>query len=167
MQNLSNCPICESNKLKQFIKVKDHSVSKEDFTIVECESCGFKFTTPRPGATEIGKYYQSEDYVSHNDSNKGFINSIYQLVKKYTLWKKLNLVVQISGKKTGKILDYGCGTGDFIKINTHNSSSSAGEAYSLIEVRGPSCLCYWSKGLCSTRLSPRPPYSATFLPRDA
>jgi 2-polyprenyl-3-methyl-5-hydroxy-6-metoxy-1,4-benzoquinol methylase len=25
-------------------------------------------------------------------------------------------MVQISGKKTGKLLDYGCGTGDFIKI---------------------------------------------------
>jgi len=116
MQNISNCPICESNKLKHFLKVKDHSVSKEDFTLVECESCEFKFTNPRPSVTEIGKYYQSEDYVSHNDSNKGFINGIYQLVKKYTLLKKLNLVIQISGKKTGKILDYGCGTGDFIKI---------------------------------------------------
>lgn len=116
METLSNCPICESTKHKIFLSVKDNSVSKEDFNIVECDSCGFKYTNPRPEENKIGKYYQSEEYVSHNDSNKGFINGIYQLVKKYTLWKKLNLMVQISGKKTGKLLDYGCGTGDFIKI---------------------------------------------------
>jgi 2-polyprenyl-3-methyl-5-hydroxy-6-metoxy-1,4-benzoquinol methylase len=116
METLSNCPICESTKHKIFLSVKDNSVSKEDFNIIECDCCGFKYTNPRPEENKIGKYYQSEEYVSHNDSNKGFINGIYQLVKKYTLWKKLNLMVQISGKKTGKLLDYGCGTGDFIKI---------------------------------------------------
>jgi 2-polyprenyl-3-methyl-5-hydroxy-6-metoxy-1,4-benzoquinol methylase len=116
MQMLKNCPICNQQETKKNLEVKDNSVSKETFTIAECESCGFKFTNPRPDATEIGRYYQSEEYVSHNDSNKGLINGLYQLVKKYTLWKKLNLMVQISGKKTGKLLDYGCGTGDFIKI---------------------------------------------------
>ena len=116
METLINCPICNASNLKNFTSVKDLSVSKEIFELAECEKCKFIFTNPRPAENEIGKYYQSEDYVSHNDTNKGFINGIYQLVKKYTLWKKLNLMVQISGKKTGKLLDYGCGTGDFIKI---------------------------------------------------
>jgi 2-polyprenyl-3-methyl-5-hydroxy-6-metoxy-1,4-benzoquinol methylase len=116
METLLNCPICKANNLNEYSSVKDFSVSKETFELNSCLNCGFIFTNPRPAENEIGKYYQSEDYVSHNDTNKGFINSIYQLVKKYTLWKKLNLMVQISGKKAGKLLDYGCGTGDFIKI---------------------------------------------------
>lgn len=116
MEKIENCPICNKNNFKIYSNVVDNSVSKEKFTLSECSECHFIFTNPRPTEIEIGKYYQSEDYVSHNDTNKGFINSIYHLVKKYTLWKKLNLMVKISGKKNGKLLDYGCGTGDFIKI---------------------------------------------------
>ncbi len=90
----------------------DHTVSRETFQIVECESCGFKFTNPRPDESELGRYYKSEDYVSHSNTNKGFINSIYQWVRKYTLLKKLQLISKYF--KTGSILDIGCGTGEFL-----------------------------------------------------
>jgi DNA-directed RNA polymerase subunit M/transcription elongation factor TFIIS len=54
MQTLKNCPICNQQEAKKYLEVKDNSVSKETFTIEECESCGFKFTNPRPDVTEIG-----------------------------------------------------------------------------------------------------------------
>jgi SAM-dependent methyltransferase len=89
-------------------------VSKEEFTIVQCGSCGFRFTNPRPDEATVGKYYQSEDYISHSNTSKGLINSAYQSVRKITLKRKLKQVCSATGKQQGKLLDMGCGTGEFL-----------------------------------------------------
>jgi 2-polyprenyl-3-methyl-5-hydroxy-6-metoxy-1,4-benzoquinol methylase len=119
MQNLSNCPLCSGSSFKRFVECTDYTVSRETFTIVACESCGFKFTNPRPDEKEIGKYYESEDYVSHSNSRKGIINTVYHWVRNYSLKQKVSLIdkeygslKQSSGIK--RLLDIGCGTGEFL-----------------------------------------------------
>jgi 2-polyprenyl-3-methyl-5-hydroxy-6-metoxy-1,4-benzoquinol methylase len=113
MEHLAACPVCHSSNFEPFIEAIDQTVSRETFSLVKCLSCGFVFTNPRPFAAELGKYYKSEDYISHSDTSKGFINSTYQTVRKYTLLKKLQLISRYF--KTGNVLDIGCGTGDFLK----------------------------------------------------
>lgn len=120
MEQLTNCPICTHQKFKPFLSCTDYTVSRETFHIVECENCGFHFTNPRPTEAEIGKYYQSEEYVSHSGTKSGFVNKAYHLVRKFTLAKKLQLIVNTSGCRnreclnSTRILDYGCGTGEFL-----------------------------------------------------
>ncbi len=113
MEILKNCPVCDASETKLFLECKDYTVSQETFKIVACVKCGFKFTNPRPEESRLGEYYKSEDYISHSNTNKGFINSAYQSVRKYTLLKKLQLISKFY--KTGKLLDIGCGTGEFLK----------------------------------------------------
>jgi 2-polyprenyl-3-methyl-5-hydroxy-6-metoxy-1,4-benzoquinol methylase len=116
---LKACPVCSGQEFGKHLTVKDHSISGETFNISMCKSCGFKFTNPVPSEDTIGKYYQSEDYISHSDTNKGIINKLYHLVRKQSLKSKINLINQASLKK-GKILDIGCGTGYFLQYCKEN-----------------------------------------------
>lgn len=116
MQEIKSCPICESQTFTDFLTVKDHSISKEEFVIKQCSSCGFKITSPRPSEEELPSYYESEDYVSHSDTNKGVVNFLYQKVKSLTLKQKEKLISGFNTSNT--LLDVGCGTGDFLKYTS-------------------------------------------------
>lgn len=111
LEQLSQCPLCGHSGFSHFLTCKDHSVSKKDFTIDECNSCGLRFTNPRPDDNAIGPYYNSPAYVSHNDTSKGLLFTIYQSVKKYALRNKAGILATYSPGKS--LLEYGAGTGDF------------------------------------------------------
>ena len=119
-----NCPICDKPEKKLFLEVKDNMITREKFTIVSCTSCGFHFTDPRPSIDEIGRYYKSEEYVSHSSSNKGLINKLYNLVRNYTLKKKVRLVRSLA--KGNELLDIGAGTGHFLNACRQNGFSVEG-----------------------------------------
>jgi len=112
MKEYSNCPICETSVFNNFIECIDHTVSQDSFNIVQCENCNFTFTNPIPLESEIGKFYESDEYISHSNTSKGFINSVYQIVRNYTLSKKVNLLHSLSNEKS--LLDIGSGTGEFL-----------------------------------------------------
>ena len=62
---------------------------------------------------EIGKYYETPDYISHTDTRKGAMNNIYHYVRSYMLGRKARLVAKEAHRKTGRLLDIGTGTGYF------------------------------------------------------
>ena len=104
--------------------VKDLFLTQEPFQIHECLSCGLLFTEPRPDADHIGKYYQSEEYYSHQENTKGFIPRVYESVKKVNLKRKVKMAT--AGLPTGTILDIGCGVGDFIHEMERSGWSCSG-----------------------------------------
>jgi len=114
-ETLNNCPLCSETPLVPFLTTTDFSISKEDFTIVQCSKCGFKFTNPRPKASEIGPYYESEDYISHSNTSKGVVNRVYQMVRTHTIRKKTQLYARIVSNQVKSVLDYGSGTGELLK----------------------------------------------------
>ncbi len=108
------CPVCQSEKIGPVLSAKDYTVSQEAFSIWACQNCQLRFTQSVPVESNIGRYYQSEEYVSHSNTNKGLINRLYQWVRNYTLKQKRKLVETVTGKAGGTILDIGCGTGEFL-----------------------------------------------------
>lgn len=121
---LKLCPICKQDKFSTKETCIDHTVSNEKFTIVSCETCGFLLTNPRPSIDSMGKYYESEKYISHTNSTKGLFNWLYQTIRKYTIKTKTKLLKEIT--KSGKHLDIGCGTGEFLNSCNKNGFETVG-----------------------------------------
>lgn len=129
MYNYTSCPSCKAQDFKHYLTCEDYTVSHEKFQIVSCVSCGFKFTNPIPDISRLGDYYKSEEYISHSDTKKGLVSRLYHLVRAYTLKQKLKLVSQYVSR--GTILDYGCGTGMFLKECQKSAWNAVGiEPYS-------------------------------------
>lgn len=115
MEHIENieCPNCGTSNQLPFLTVKDHFLTKEDFRLGKCTSCGLLFTVNRPDVTVIGNYYKSADYVSHSSTKKGIVNRVYGLVRNYTLGKKVKLISELVAGTN--LLDIGAGTGHFLK----------------------------------------------------
>jgi 2-polyprenyl-3-methyl-5-hydroxy-6-metoxy-1,4-benzoquinol methylase len=105
----NNCPLCGSENISASLKATDHLLTRESFDIFKCGSCNFLFTQGVPPADVIGKYYQSQDYISHSDTRKGLMNKLYHLGRTIMLNKKYGMVKKVAKGK--KLLDIGCGTG--------------------------------------------------------
>lgn len=114
MIHYTSCPICNSSAIQPQLSAKDHTVSQKEFAIWHCNNCTAGFTQDVPGQDTIGAYYASENYISHSDTKKGIINSLYHTVRKRTLQSKRKLVENETGLPKGTILDIGCGTGAFL-----------------------------------------------------
>mgnify|MGYP000911688454 CR=1 FL=1 len=119
LETLKNCPVCQGSSFSNYLNVEDFTVSHKEFTIQQCNACYFLFTNPRPPMEEIGAYYQSEDYISHHDDAKNLMSKVYTSVRNHTIKGKVNLINELHSKK-GKLLDIGCGTGNFIQACKEN-----------------------------------------------
>jgi SAM-dependent methyltransferase len=112
---ITSCPVCGGNDLKKVFDAVDHFSSGEVFPVCECFHCGFRFTNNFPPEDAIGKYYDSPDYISHSDSDKGLINRLYHCFRKRMLKKKAELVASHATGNPVRLLDIGCGTGYFLQ----------------------------------------------------
>jgi 2-polyprenyl-3-methyl-5-hydroxy-6-metoxy-1,4-benzoquinol methylase len=109
-----SCPNCGDKNISKVLSAKDYTVSGEGFEIWECRNCTQRFTQNIPEGDQVGQYYQSENYISHSDTAKGFVNNLYHKVRKRTLVKKRKLIEEATGKTKANILDVGAGTGAFL-----------------------------------------------------
>jgi len=107
------------------LKVKDHLVTGEEFTLVLDPEKEMLLTKPQPKTNILSKYYESDDYISHTDNKKGIVSFLYQTVKKKSLKNKLNLITSLK-KDAKSVLDIGAGTGDFLNFVKSDTRSVFG-----------------------------------------
>lgn len=116
---LRQCPVCSGTAFTHYLQVKDFTTSGEEFSLQQCTGCRFLVTNPRPDQGSIRKYYLSDKYISHTGSRKTVFDRIYSIVRSRALVNKYNLVSGYCA--SGKILDYGCGTGELLHTFQKNN----------------------------------------------
>jgi hypothetical protein len=63
-------------------------------------------TYPQPSLDNLGKYYESEDYISHTDGKRSLFEKAYHFIKGIALKNKLQL---INSQQPDKGSRYRCG----------------------------------------------------------
>jgi 2-polyprenyl-3-methyl-5-hydroxy-6-metoxy-1,4-benzoquinol methylase len=102
----------------------DDYATGEEFSLWRCADCGFLLTQGAPVEAEIGRYYETPDYISHSDTHRGLMNRVYHWVRHFMLARKAALVEQAvsaaqapatAAPRSGarRALDIGTGTGYF------------------------------------------------------
>jgi 2-polyprenyl-3-methyl-5-hydroxy-6-metoxy-1,4-benzoquinol methylase len=124
METLKTCPVCNNTSFKEFLSGKDFFLTGKDFSIVECCSCGFRFTNPRPEENHISSYYDSPDYIAHDAASSSAVQVLYTAVRKIALRGKCSLIKKYSSGKN--LLDIGCGTGEFLNYCSKKGFSAIG-----------------------------------------
>jgi 2-polyprenyl-3-methyl-5-hydroxy-6-metoxy-1,4-benzoquinol methylase len=106
------CLVCGSNSRRPFLTVDNRFNVSQKFHLVQCQDCGFVYLSPRPEEKSITQYYQDSGYQPHQKEALSLSGKLYQLVRIWNNHYKRRLIEKFSAK--GKILDYGCGTGEFL-----------------------------------------------------
>ncbi len=105
------------------MKVKDYLVSQETYEVIPWGSGSVRQTLPVP--EDLDKYYASSDYVSHSDRKKGFMEWVYAQAKGFHLKWKLRVLGSYI-KPGARLLDFGAGTGDFVRTAQAKGYKSVG-----------------------------------------
>lgn len=111
------CPLCASNGMRPYRTLVDR-FSAETFTLVQCTQCSLVYLNPRPTIDEIGHYYPEayEPYEAGGDVT-GHQRRLRTM--------QLDFAETFAGK-SGRLLDIGCASGDFMWVARQRGWQVAG-----------------------------------------
>jgi 2-polyprenyl-3-methyl-5-hydroxy-6-metoxy-1,4-benzoquinol methylase len=136
-----SCTVCRSTRLVEYRPPEIHRVEEVSFSysfspehnktfrVVRCRSCSHLFCHPLPEGI-VGSYQQvvDEEYLKHSESRRLAAQAVLRTVRRHA--------------PSGRLLDIGCATGDFLV-----AGREAGYAVEGIELSGWSCAIARSRGL--------------------
>jgi len=115
------CNLCNNNNTKLLFSKKDKfGLSDCDFGVVQCHNCGLIYINPRPSTDEIGKFYPDtyswKETLTAESKITKIIRRLEKIYRYHLLHYETSKVVKVAKRKTGKLLDVGCGAGDRLDI---------------------------------------------------
>ncbi len=114
------CPACHSTNISAAFKSPDGVMCVKGFSIDSCARCGLHFVNPQPTLKSLAQFYEKLDDTLITDLRK--CNSAYYRKKLFA-----DLIQPMKKHiKKGKILDFGCGLGLFVKALQEQGYESYG-----------------------------------------
>ncbi|HKV42693.1 MAG TPA: hypothetical protein VJX67_26065, partial [Blastocatellia bacterium] len=104
------CPLCEGGEAKPALETGVFSGSGAEYTIARCLKCGFMYTDPIPGEAEMHRLY-GRDFYNTGKPRAGSWDFIRVALYRIFLSGRHRALMS---KQPGRILDVGCGNGDFL-----------------------------------------------------
>jgi 2-polyprenyl-3-methyl-5-hydroxy-6-metoxy-1,4-benzoquinol methylase len=116
----TKCPLCNSSKFsKLFSKTVAYKFVFDNkpitFTVVKCDSCGLQYMNPVINSKGLKEIYNKEYLAILNTYN--IKDKTLKDMRIEAVHAKMRHIVKKTGLKSGKLLDFGCGNGEFIKEN--------------------------------------------------
>lgn len=100
------------DQFQNLMKIKDHFLTQEIFSIEETSTKGVFRTENLP--SNLDRYYESTEYISHHQDSGSLKEKLYKFLQGFNLKYKRNILKDRLNFGT-YILDYGCGAGEFLK----------------------------------------------------
>lgn len=115
------CDFCNNNGAKLLFSKKDKfGLSDCDFKVVQCRNCGLIYINPRPSEDEIAKFYPDtyswKETLTAESKITKIVRRLEKIYRYHLLSYEASKVVKAAKRKTGKLLDVGCGSGDRLDI---------------------------------------------------
>jgi 2-polyprenyl-3-methyl-5-hydroxy-6-metoxy-1,4-benzoquinol methylase len=107
---------------KHFLTLKDYFLTQEQFDLYIDPVTELIKTEPQPEG--LDRYYESEDYLSHNDTPTSLFARCYNFAKVFNLKSKTSLIERFALK--GKVLDIGAGVGDLVRALQNQEVDAVG-----------------------------------------
>ncbi len=116
----TNCPMCGSNQKRLVVAApdKESPPPQPRFIVVRCRRCDLCYTNPRPSAAQIRRFYY-DDYTPHQAPQIPAKNPRFRdkwrprfFGKAKPNWER----GEIDPVGQRRLLDFGCGTGTFLKL---------------------------------------------------
>jgi 2-polyprenyl-3-methyl-5-hydroxy-6-metoxy-1,4-benzoquinol methylase len=118
------CHVCGGNKIYYLF-------STSDYRAVRCQDCGLVFLNPQPSEAELARIYGADYFLgSENSAERQAVREI----KGATAGLYLSEIRRYHGAGTGRLLEIGCGNGDFLV-----QAESAGWQVTGVEYTAAAC----------------------------
>lgn len=117
---ITSCPVCQSNRLYYLFSVAGYRV-------VRCRDCDLLMSNPQPSDEDLARIY-GENYFVLGESEESQRHVDY--LKQSTADLYLDLLERYRGQGPGRLLEIGCGQGDFLVRAAARSLEVTGVEYS-------------------------------------
>ena len=108
----TTCNLCGSNQAALYYEGRDRQLGgTERFRLVRCRQCSLIYLNPRPSRDEIGRYYP-DDYEPFTRFSRDRSGPVARWSQTRYLDKRCKAVMR--WKSSGRLLDVGCATGEFL-----------------------------------------------------